>query len=374
MGSPVLSGWNDVENSRPCLQEMDGVADAGGQAPAGMPATHLLSAQAPADDDPAHPDRLAVPSPERLSNLAAVCRTGGHTHDNSKRVVQCDKQLTQGLVCAPCCLWQSEGTDHASSAQLGKGDLQSSSRADGTHALTQGHASNSGLPARSSTGQLDWSSSLEAPNACCTDGNFQMRQHLDKAYRIVSHLSSSAELMQKLHNSTCISEVDVADGAAVVEAAEIQIPQSQGFSTIARDQQTEAVSIGTVGSASFTALGSATCEPMFGPQRHARARVAAEGPASAGINDYFPAQVASLNGVGTDSLTHLFSWEHSRAAKVDIGRARSLNSAATRVPYKKRPSDAIVNRVDEIQRSVERLRQVHVATRSCGDISTSWMK
>lgn len=44
----------------------------------------------------------------------------------------------------------------------------------------------------------------------------------------------------------------------------------------------------------------------------------------------------------------------------DIGRSRSLTSAANRMSFGSRPSDAIIDRVDEIQRSVERLRQSHV--------------
>lgn len=287
----------------------------------------------------------------------------------SKTTFQGDNQVRNGLICASSDLHlDREKTPNA--ALPTHDNVTKVCKVDSQCGVALGPESVTTLTAESISCRAGRTASLEAPGGTVNDCNSRMRQHLDKAYRIVNHLNKSAELMQKLH---CTSPIpaDVLDGEASVEASQnCVLPSYWLGSTDVHSQAMEPMNEDQTASACAATSSQHIHTSVDAAARHAKKRITTDRPDCTGFSRLCLAHAATCSGIGTPELPCYLSCQPTCTIQPDIGRSRSLNSSATRVPRKIRPSDAIVNRVDEIHRSVERLKQVHLsATRSCDSIN-----
>lgn len=226
------------------------------------------------------------------------------------------------------------------------------------------------LAAEGTSSRAGSTAPLEAPVRIADDCNSRMRQHLDKAYRIVNHLSESAELMQKLH-CTSAGSADALDGNTCVEATQNREFSSHRLgSTDVHSQAMEPMRADQPASSSATTSCQAFCASFDATACHVKTCVTTDRSHCTSSSPQHLAHAATCSGTGTPELPGYLSWQPTCTVKPEIRRSCSLNSSATRMPRKIRPSDAIVNRVDEIHRSVERLRQAHLsAARSYDSMS-----
>eukprot|EP00892_Ulva_mutabilis_P002398 jgi/Ulvmu1/12159/UM085_0023.1 len=192
----------------------------------------------------------------------------------------------------------------------------------------------------------------------------RMRQHLDKASELVDHLSQSTELMQRLHHSARSPADDVQRDSADITTRPV----------LAADCQLKAP-LGSCRAGCLTTKATAAAVDTWG---HPCPKCAPWQHLDGHALDYAvlkrSGEHAPLKGsspLPIPGRQQGAGWELGLQSVADDGRSRSLPSTvAGMMPMRGRPSDAIVNRVDEIHKSVERLRQAHLGAMRSSGLST----